>query len=309
MSVANSKTIVQKPLAGKAILQLFHRETLETMGQVLWNLFLITTGSVICAVAVNGILIPHGFVSGGFVGMTLTIHYLVPNLPVSLLYFILNIPVYCLGWMYIGKRFFFYSVAGMIIFSLSVAWMHVTIPVQDKILAAIFAGLISGAGGGIILRSLGSAGGMDILSIILLKRFSIRLGSSILVLNGLILAFAAYVFSVQDSLYTLIFLFVSTQVLNVVIYGLSQRKAVYIISQHWESIYRQIIDKVHRGVTIIGGRGGYTGREIQMLFTVISHQDLPRLKKVVNDIDGEAFVVVSDTLETMGKGIGNQPHW
>lgn len=309
MSGESIKTLVHKPIARKFVFQLLNRGKLEIVGQVVWNLFLIASGSVICAIAVNGILIPHGFLSGGFVGMTLIIHYLVPILPVSLLYFVLNIPVYCLGWMYIGKRFFLYSVAGMIIFSLAMTWMQLTIPVQDKILAAILAGLISGAGGGIILRSLGSAGGMDILSIILLKRFSIRLGHSILALNGLILTFAAYFFSVEDTLYTLIFLFVSTQVLNVVVYGLSQRKAVYIISQHWESIYRQIMDKVNRGVTIIGGRGGYTGREIQMLFTVISHQELPRLKKLINDIDCQAFVVVSDTLETMGKGIGNQPHW
>jgi uncharacterized membrane-anchored protein YitT (DUF2179 family) len=309
MSTENIKTLGHKPIAGKFAFHLLHRGKLEFAGQVLWNLFLIASGSVICAVAVNGILIPHGFLSGGFVGMSLIIHYIAPVFPVSLLYFVLNIPVYCLGWMYIGKRFFLYSVAGMIIFSLAITWVQLTITVQDKILAAILAGLISGAGGGIVLRSLGSAGGMDILSIILLKRFSIRLGYSILTLNGLILTFAACFFSVEDTLYTLIFLFVSTQVLNVVVYGFSQRKAVYIISQHWESIHRQIIDKVHRGVTIIGGRGGYTGQEIQMLFTVISHQDLPRLKKLINDIDCQAFVVVSDTLETMGKGIGNQPHW
>jgi len=309
LDIVNNKIIVRKRLSRISQFHLFWRGIFESIGQVLWNIFLISFGSVICAIAVNGILIPHGFLSGGFVGMTLIIHYLVPILPVSLLYFVLNIPVYCLGWMYIGKRFFLYSVAGMIIFSLAVACMHLTIPVHDKMLAAILAGIISGAGGGVILRSLGSAGGMDILSIILLKRFSIRLGSSILVLNGLILTFAAYVFSLQDALYTLIFLFVSTQVLNVVVYGLSQRKAVYIISPHWESIYRGIMEKVQRGVTIIGGRGGYTGQEIKMLFTVISHQELPRLKKLINDIDDQAFVVVSDTLETMGKGIGNQPHW
>ena len=309
MSVVNTKTIFQKPPFGKLSFQLFQKTTLEFIGQILWNLALITTGSMICAIAVNGILIPHGFLSGGFIGITLIIHYLSPVFPVSVLYFLLNIPVYGLGWMYIGKRFFVYSVAGMTIFSIAVAWIHLTIPVHDKILAAILAGLISGAGGGIILRSLGSAGGMDILSIILFKRFSVRLGASILVLNGLILAFASYLFSVEDALYTLIFLFVSTQVLNVVLYGLSQRKAVYIISQHWESIYRQIMDKVQRGVTIIGGRGGYTGREIQMLFTVISYQELGRLKKLISEIDTQAFVVVTDTLETMGKRIGNQPHW
>jgi uncharacterized membrane-anchored protein YitT (DUF2179 family) len=307
--IVNDKIFTQQRLFRMFQFHRFWRGAFESLGQVLWNMFLISVGSVICAIAVNGILIPHGFVSGGFVGMTLIIHYLVPILPVSLLYFVLNIPVYCLGWMYIGKRFFLYSVAGMIIFSLAFAWIHLPIPVADKMLAAIFAGIISGAGGGVILRSLGSAGGMDILSIILMKRFSIRLGTSILVLNALILTFAAYVFSLQDALYTLIFLFVSTQVLNVVVYGLSQRKAVYIISPRWETIYREIMEKVHRGVTIFNGRGGYSGQEIQMLFTVISHQELPRLKNLISDIDNEAFVVVGDTLETMGKGIGNQPHW
>ena len=309
MEMAKKKIIVQKHLTWFSQSNLIWHETLETIGQVLWNIFLISAGSVICAIAVNGILIPHGFLSGGFTGITLIIHYLVPILPVSLLYFVLNVPVFCLGWMYIGKRFLLYSVVGMIIFSLTVGWINLTIPVQDKMLAAIFAGIISGAGGGLILRSLGSAGGMDILSIILLKQFSIRLGSSILALNALILIFAAYFFSLEDALYTLIFLFVSTQVLNVVVYGLSHRKTVYIISPRWETIHRQIIKKIQRGVTILNGRGGYTGQDIQMLFTVIAHQELPRLKKLINDIDNQAFVVVGDTLETMGKSIGNQPHW
>ena len=266
-------------------------------------------GICFCAMAINGILIPHGFLSGGFVGTTLIIHYLFPFLPVAGLYFILNIPVYFLGWRYIGKRFFIYSVAGMVIFSLAVLWKPFIIPVHDKMLAAIFAGILSGAGGGIILKSFGSAGGMDILSIILFKRFSIRLGTSILVINILILSITAYVFSMEEALYTLIFLFVSTQVLNVVMYGLSQRKAVHIISTRWEEIYKDIMETIQRGVTIIDGRGGYTGQDIQVVFTVISHQALPRLKKLINDIDPQAFVVVSDTLEVMGRNIGNQPHW
>jgi uncharacterized membrane-anchored protein YitT (DUF2179 family) len=276
---------------------------------VLWNLFLITSGSLICALAINGILIPHKFLSGGFVGTTLIIHYLFPFLPVAGLYFVLNIPVYFLGWKYIGRRFFLYSLAGMAIFSLAVLWKPFIIPVHDKMLAAIFAGILSGAGGGIILRSFGSAGGMDILSIVLFKRFSIRLGTSILILNIFILAFTAYVFSMEEALYTLIFLFVSTQVLNVVLYGLSQRKAVSIISPHWETIHRGIMDTTQRGLTLIGGRGGYSGQDVQMVYTVISHQELPRLKKLIDGIDPQAFVVVSDTLEVMGRGIGNQPHW
>jgi uncharacterized membrane-anchored protein YitT (DUF2179 family) len=301
MAIANGNIISPKPIGGMRHLRAFRL--------VLWNLLLITSGSLICALAINGILIPHKFLSGGFVGMTLIIHYLYPYLPVSGLYFVLNIPVYFLGWRFIGKRFFWYSVAGMVIFSIAVLWKPFVIPVHDKMLAAIFAGILSGAGGGIILKSFGSAGGMDVLSIILFKRFSIRLGTSILILNGLILSLAACVFSIEEALYTLIFLFVSTQVLNVVVYGLSQRKAVYIISPHWEKIHRRIMETIQRGVTIIDGRGGYTGQDIQMLFTVISHQEVPRLKKLIDEIDPQAFVVINDTLEVMGRGIGNQPHW
>ena len=309
MDITNDNIITSKPISGIKQLQRLRHAKLEGARLVLWNLFLITSGSLICALAINGILIPHGFLSGGFVGATLIIHYLFPFLPVAALYFVLNLPVYFLGWKYIGRRFFIYSVAGMVIFSLAVLWKPFIIPVHDKMLAAIFAGILSGAGGGIILKSYGSAGGMDILSIILLKRFSIRLGNSILALNVLILSITAYVFSMEEALYTLIFLFVSTQVLNVVMYGLSQRKAVYIISPHWGEIHRGIMERIQRGVTLIGGRGGYSGQDIQMLFTVISHQELPRLKKLVDDIDSQAFVVVSDTLEVMGPNIGNQPHW
>ncbi len=309
MEITNDHIISSKPIDGIQHLQKLHHKKLEAIRLVLWNLFLITSGSLICALAINGVLIPHGFLSGGFVGATLIIHYLFPFLPIAGLYFILNIPVYLLSWKYIGRRFFLYSLVGMVIFSLAMFWKPFIIPIQDKMLAAIFAGILSGAGGGIILKSFGSAGGMDILSIILFKRFSIRLGTSILVLNSLILSVTAYIFSMEEALYTLIFLFVSTQVLNVVMYGLSQRKAVSIISPHWEKIHRGIMEAIQRGVTIIGGRGGYTGQDIQMLFTVISLQELPRLKKLINDIDPQAFVVVSDTLEVMGRNIGNQPHW
>jgi uncharacterized membrane-anchored protein YitT (DUF2179 family) len=211
--------------------------------------------------------------------------------------------------MYVGRRFFLYSLSGMIIFSVAIGSIHLTIPVNDKILSAILAGIITGIGGGITLESLGCAGGMDIVSIILLKRFNIRLGTSVLVSNAIVLALAAYFFSLENALYTMIYLYVTAKALNVVIYGLSQRKSVYIISEKWETIYHEIMENVHRGVTILEGRGGYTGNQIQMIFTVVSFQELSRLKKIIGDVDPNAFVVVSDTLEVMGKRIGNQPRW
>jgi len=276
---------------------------------VFWNLGLLALGSWLCAVAINGILIPHRFFGAGFTGVSLVIHYLVPSLPVGILYFMLNVPLFALGWMFVGRRFFLYSIAGLLIFSAALAWPYMSFPVHDKILSALLAGIIIGVGSGIILRSLGSAGGMDILSIILMKRFSIRLGSSILAFNTLVLAAGAVLFSLEMALYTLIFLYVSSYMVNLVVTGLSQRKAVYIISPQWEEISQGINEKIQRGVTVIRGQGGYTGQEQQILYTVITFRELSRLKQLVNNIDPDAFVVVSDTLEVKGQRIGNEPHW
>ena len=283
--------------------------TAESAIHVVWNLGLMSLGSALCAVAINGILIPQQFYGAGFAGVSLVIHYLVPTLPVAALYFILNVPIFTLGWMYVGRRFFLYSIAGMLIFTSALAWVHVSLPVHDKILSALMAGIIIGVGSGVILRSLGSSGGLDILSVILLKRFSIRLGTTILAFNSLILGAGAILFSLDRALYTLIFIFVSSYVVNLVVTGLSQRKAVFIISPQWEEISHEIMDKIQRGVTIIGGRGGYTGRDERILYTVITFRELSQLKQLIRGIDSDAFVVVTDTLEVIGHRIGNQPHW
>lgn len=285
------------------------KSTMGTARLLLWNLGLLALGSWLCAASINGILIPHRFFGAGFTGVSLVIHYLVPSVPVSWLYFVLNIPIFVLGWMYVGRRFFFYSVAGLFIFSGALAWTSVTLPVYDMLLSALFAGIITGVGSGIVLRSLGSAGGLDILSVIILKRFSIRLGTSILAFNGLVLVAGAILFSLEIALYTLIFLYVSSSMVNLVVTGLSQRKAVYVISPQWEEISQGINEKIQRGVTIIRGQGGYTGQEQQILYTVITFRELSRLKQLVQNIDPDAFVVVSDTLEVKGQRIGNEPHW
>ncbi|MEW6488738.1 MAG: YitT family protein [Thermodesulfobacteriota bacterium] len=276
---------------------------------VAWNLFLMAAGSALCAVAINGILIPQRFLSGGFTGLALVIYYLWPLLPVSVLYALLNIPLFALGWFHVGRRFFLYSLAGMAFFSGTLQVVHVPVPVQDPLLAALLAGIVTGAGSGIILRSLGSAGGTDILSIMLFRRFSIRLGTTVLAFNSVVLATAAVLFDLERALYTLIYIFVTARVVDVVVTGLSQRKAVTIISRQWQAIRRFVLDDIRRGVTVLQAQGGYSGGEEKVLFTVITFRELSRLKREIRRLDPQAFVVVSETLEVMGHRIGNQPHW
>ena len=276
---------------------------------ILKNFGLIAIGSVICALAINGVLIPNQFLSGGFTGLALVIYYLTPSVPVGWLYFLLNVPLFAIGWKYVGPRFFWYSLVGAIIFSASLKWVNFTIPVQDEMLSALLGGIISGIGAGIILKSLGSAGGLDILSVILLRRFSVRLGSTQLALNGIIIAGGALVFSLERALYTLVYVYVTSRMLNLVMTGLSQRKAVFIISPRWQEISKEIIEKINRGVTILHGRGGYTGQEEKIVYSVITFRELPRLKEIIRQLDPNAFVVFTETLEVMGARIGNQPHW
>ena len=277
--------------------------------QVAWNLTLIAAGSALCAVGINGILVPRQFLSGGFAGLALIIYYLKPILPLGWVYLILNLPNFLVGWKFVGRRFFFYSIAGTLIFSGILAVIHIDLPVYDPLLSALLAGIVIGIGSGVILRSLGSAGGLDILSIILLKVFSLRLGSTILAFNCVIIGVSAILFSLEKALYTLVYLFVNSYILNLVVTGLSQRKAVYIISPQWEEISRKIMEDLQRGVTIIRGQGGFTGDEQHILYTIITFRELARLKRMVGQLDSHAFLVVSDTLEVMGQRVGNQPHW
>ena len=276
---------------------------------VLWNLLLIFAGSVLCAVGIKGILVPKEFLAGGVTGLALLSHYVFASLPIGFIYFLLNIPLFVIGWMFVGRRFFWYSLAGMIIFSAVIFWPFPVFPVEDMILNALTAGIITGFGSGIILRSLGSAGGLDIFSIILFKRFSIRPGTTVMTFHAILLLIALFRLPLERVLYTLIYFFINAYVVNLVVIGLSQRKAIMIISPHWKEISRQIIEKLQRGVTMVQGEGGYSGQQLQILYSVITLTELSRFKEMVRKIDPNAFVVVTETLEVMGKGVGNQPHW
>jgi len=282
---------------------------MKTITKILWNLLLISAGSIICSLAIKGILVPKQFLAGGATGLALLVHYLLPSWPVGVIYFLLNIPLFLIGWMFVGRRFFYYSVAGLLIFSAVVLLSYPVIEIKDMILAALTAGIITGVGSGIILRSLGSAGGLDILSVILYKKYSIRLGTTVMVFNAVLMVAAAFRLPLEMILYTLIYLFVTSYIVNLVVTGFSQRKAIMIISAKWREISREIMEHLQRGVTVVRGEGGYTGQEVRILYSVIAFQELSRFKEMIRKIDPEAFVVVTETMEVMGKRIGNQPHW
>ncbi|MCF8047117.1 MAG: YitT family protein [Desulfarculaceae bacterium] len=283
--------------------------SLGPVGRAILNLALILGGNLCTAVAVNGILVPQGLLSGGFTGMSILLYYLPPHLPVSLWYLILNVPIFALGWRLVGRRFFYWSLAGMGLLTISLELVKVPVLLQDPVAGVLLAGILFGAGTGMVLKSQGSAGGLDILSVILIQRFSVRLGTTMLAANVVVLGMGALLFPLTKIIYTLAMIFVAAQVTNLVFSGLSQRKAVTIVSHRWQDIAQAIISDTRSGATLIPARGAFSGQEEPMVYTVVNLRELGRLKALVNALDPDAFMVVSDTLEVSGQRIGRATHW
>lgn len=278
-------------------------------GKLLLDLFLISAGSVLCAIAVNGIILPNNFATGGITGLCLIIHKFLPFINVSWIYLLFNIPLFILAWMSVGRRFFFYSILGTLAFTITLKFIAVQFQLDDKILLSLLAGIIFGAGTGIVLRSSGSQGGLDILSVMLFRRFSISFGNTVLAVNIMVLFLISVFYSLDAVLYTLIVIYVSSRVTNIVVTGLSQRKAVFIISSQWETIAAEILKDIRRGVTIIEGKGGFSGANENILYTVIPLMEIGQMKDLIRKVDPDAFVVISNTIEVINHRIGNEPNW
>jgi uncharacterized membrane-anchored protein YitT (DUF2179 family) len=262
----------------------------ESWKRIAWNLFLLTVGNLIYAAGINSIIIPQHFLSGGVMGASLIAHYLIPALNAGYAYFLINIPLFLLGWFTISRRFILYSAFGR----------FGTIAIINPILAAILGGLICGAGGGIVLRSQGSAGGLDIMSVYLHKKFGVRIGSTATLVSAVVLCAGAVFRNFDAALYSLVYVFTNGKVVDSVLTGFNQRKTVFIISDCHQQIAAQILSGLHRGVTYLDGSGGYSGCQKKVIFSIITLTELSKLKQLVFDADPAAFVVVNDTMEVLG---------
>lgn len=276
------------------------------LSRVLQNLLLLTVGGCLFAVGINGLLVPHTFSSGGIIGISLIVHYLTDWTSVGTAYFLLNIPLIVLGWLSVSRTFVLYTCYGMAVCSLAADFIvPAPFPVENPILAAILAGIICGAGIGITLRSRGSAGGIDILAVFLNRKWSFRIGATSFLSNALVLTAAGFCFGIEKALYSLVYVYISSKVLDYVLTGFNQRKSILIISNHSREIADQILARLHRGATFLQGSGAYSGSEKQVILSIISLTELSKLKELVFDVDPDAFVVVNDTLEVLGRHHGH----
>lgn len=271
-----------------------------------WNLFLITAGSLLVGIGLKGIVIPHGMITGGFSGFGILLYYYTQLLTPGTWYLALNVPVFILGWLFISRRFLLYSLYGTVILFLAIDLIHVRIPVEDTMLAALAGGIIIGAGCGIIFRSLGSAGGNDIIGIILNQKFAVRIGTYNFLFNFLLFLFSFGTLETDLILYSMAMSYITSQMIDYCMTLFNQRKMILIISDKNRQIADQIMKRLRRGVTLLNGEGAYTGNEKQVVLTVVNTFQIKRVEELVFTIDPDAFLITENTFNVLGKGFSQR---
>ena len=267
----------------------------------------IVLGALMWSISINGILIHHRLISGGVSGLALVIYYLVPKLSIGLMVFLINIPIFTMGWTMLSGKFFAFSLLGMasLSFFLTVT-TSLQIPVENPLLACLFAGVISGVGSGLIFRAGGSGGGTGIIAMVLNRRFSIRVGLISFLLNTIPLLLGAFLIDLNAALYSIIYVYTNGSVMDRIISSFSERRSVWIISSQSSEICQQILSKLHRGATLLSGKGAYSHSPIEVIYSVITPFELAKLKDLVITADPKAFLIVNETQEVIGKGF-DQP--
>jgi len=271
-----------------------------------WNLFLLTVGSLVFALGIKALAVPNAFLSGGISGIALLVYYFTHTLTPGLWLLVINIPIALAGWIFISRRFVMYTAYGMFTITVFMEFLSFTLPVHDHLLAAIAAGILVGAGAGISLRSLGSSGGLDIIAIILHQRFGFRIGQIGFAFNAALFLSSLVLMDTDKVLYSLILVFVSAQVMDYVLSMFNQRKLVFIISNRAQAIADAIIKEAHRGVTLLEGKGGFTGQSKQVVMTVVNNVQQKKLEELIFTQDPDAFVILENTFNVIGKGFSTR---
>ncbi len=271
-----------------------------------WNLFLITVGSTIFSIGLKAIVIPQGMITGGFSGAGVLLYYYTNLFSPGIWFMVLNIPVFILGWKFISRRFFLYSLYGATLLTLFIDLINFQIILNDPVLTTLAGGTVMGAGAGITFRSLGSAGGNDIISVMLNQKFGIRIGTYNFIFNLVLFLFSFGSLSTDLVLYSMAMSFVMSVVVEYCIQLFNQRKMIFIISDQSKKISTEIIDKLRRGVTFLKGQGAYSGKDKDVALVVVNTFQIKRVEEIVFQIDPKAFMIIENTFNVLGEGFSQR---
>lgn len=257
-------------------------------------------GSTLAGIGLEIFLIPNNIIDGGIVGISIMAAYLT-KLPVGLFIFAFNIPFFIFGYYQIGKTFAISTIFSVLLLS---TWVSVLHPVpgltNDVFLASVFGGIVLGIGVGLIIRYGGSLDGTEIIAIVLDKKTAFSVGEIVMFFNLFILSSAGLVFGWDRAMYSLVAYFIAFKVIDLTIEGLDESKEAIIISEKYEEITEVLMARLGRGVTLLQGKGGYTGESKGVLYCVLTRLEISKLKSIITEIDEDAFVAISSVHEVMG---------
>lgn len=277
------------------------------MAQKVRSCGIITLGAVIYALAFDWFVAPNQIAMGGVTGLAQIVNALVPVLPVGVLSILVNVPLFLAGWRLLGGRLLVSSLYAMAVSSLAIdviAWMH-TFP-MDPILATLYGGAGMGVGLGLVFSQGATTGGTDIIGKLLKLKFPwLPIGKLVMIPDMVVVILAAVVFgTVNAALYGLIQMYLLSKVMDMILYGWDTSRVAYIITDRWEETVQGLLD-MNRGVTLLQGKGAYTGAEKQVLLVAFRQREIVPIKRMLREIDPKAFFIVCDAHEILGEGFGD----
>lgn len=275
----------------------------------IWDYIFIFVGTGLLGVAIQCLYDPISLVTGGFTGLSIIVKEVTGNLieggiPLWLTNIVLNIPFFILALKVKGVKFILRTFVGTMLLS---AWLYI-IPVidltqGDYILAAVFGGVIGGAGMGLVLLAKATTGGTDMVATLIqhkLKHYSVV--QIMQILDGVIVLTGLYVFGIKAAMYAIVAIFITSKVSDALMEGFKFSKAAIIISDKHELVAKKILEDLDRGVTGLYAKGMYSGQEKCVLYCVVSQKEIVEVKEMVAMVDPDAFVIVSDAREVLGEG-------
>ena len=272
----------------------------KSIGALLIKFIFITIGAVIMAYGLEAILIPNNIIDGGVTGISMLLDH-ITSVNLSIFLVILNLPFFFLGYKQIGKTFAFCMLYGIVVLSVATTLMHSVDPfVTDHLLATVFGGIILGIGVGLVIRSGGVLDGTETLAILLEKKLPLSLGQVVMIFNVIIFTVAAFVFGVENALYSMMTYYIASKVIDLVVGGFDEMRSVHIISNNSDELASAISNRLGRGVTMLNGSGHYSGEEKNVIFCAISRLEETKMKEIIKHFDPNAFVIITEVSDVKG---------
>ncbi|MEK8132516.1 YitT family protein [Paenibacillus filicis] len=272
------------------------------MKKLTHDISFLVLGALLFALAVNLFVIPNGFGEGGVTGTSIILYYMFQWSP-GLVSLVLNSFLLIIGYRFLDKWTIAYTVVAVLFNSL---FLHLTrdwsIASSELMVNAVFGGILGGMGIGLIFRVGGSTAGTTILARIANKYLDWNVSYALLFFDLLVVFASYFIIGVERLMLTIVMLYIGTKVMDFMIEGLNPKKAVTIISRHQDRIAEQVNQVMNRGVTVLQGKGYYTKETKEVLYIVISKQEVSTLKKIVKAADKDAFLTIHDVRDVFGEG-------